>query len=175
MKPLYKRMPMFSIPNLLSLSRIPLAFIFLSDNPLYRTIALLLALLSDILDGYIARKYNLSSKLGTIIDPITDKFFVLFALVMFFMEQRLSFGEAAAMLSRDFAVFLFGCYLALRGHLAIFQVRAIWSGKISTFLQIAILLGITWQIAIPFYLFVSCIVLGCLALVELSRAEYIPN
>ena len=69
--------------NLMTLSRILLAiFIFLLlaiDN--YLEIALILFMLAgftDYFDGYLARKYTLTSQLGEILDPIADKVLIVF-------------------------------------------------------------------------------------------------
>lgn len=158
---------MFTIPNFLSLLRIPLAMAFFQHNPLYRAIAIILALASDGLDGYLARRYNQSSKLGTLLDPLMDKFFVFFALGVLLEERRLEMWQAATMLCRDFSVILFGFYLAIRGKLASYQFSAIWCGKVTTVMQLLVLFGLTFTIPFPSIVFLSFAVLGLLALVEL--------
>ena len=72
-----------ALVNLITLSRIVLAiFIFLLlaiDN--YLEVALMLFMLAgitDYLDGYLARKYSLTSQLGEILDPIADKILIIF-------------------------------------------------------------------------------------------------
>jgi phosphatidylglycerophosphate synthase len=158
---------MLNVPNLLSLSRIPLALVFLQDNLFFRAAALILAMLSDCLDGYLARKHRLVTPLGTSLDPLMDKFFVFFVLGILFKEGRLCSWEAIAMLCRDFSVIIFGCYLAWKGTLRAYQVRAIWSGKVTTFMQFTVLLGLTCRMAFPPIVFISFIIIGLLALVEL--------
>lgn len=153
--------------NFLSLIRGSLAFIFLSSNPYYRCVAIILAMLTDGLDGYLARKMKMTSKLGAILDPLMDKFFVCFILVIFIQEGRLQLWEAATLLSRDLAVLIFGTYLVFKGTLSRFQFQSIWMGKITTTIQFFILLGIIFNITIPLYVFFSLIVLGFGALIEL--------
>src|ERR1700722_11169840 len=60
------RTRMISIPNFLSLMRFPLALVFLQENRLYRIIAIILALITDGLDGFIARRYKTANRLGTL-------------------------------------------------------------------------------------------------------------
>lgn len=158
---------LLTIPNLLSLSRIPLAFTFLQENPLYRLIAILIALVSDGLDGYLSRRYRYSTRWGAIIDPAADKFFVIFALLVLIGEGKISSLEILAMLSRDVSVMLFGFYLFFKDRLFRHRVRAIWCGKISTVLQFMVLLGLTAGIEIPSPLYLSFVILGVLALFEL--------
>ena len=69
---------------MLSLFRILMSpvfiFLMLKQEPYYRVISFVLVLcvsLTDALDGYYARKYNLISKVGKYLDPIADKIFVL--------------------------------------------------------------------------------------------------
>jgi len=157
--------------NLLSFLRGPLALIFIIDNPYYRSLAIILAMATDSLDGYLARKYHKTSQLGAFLDPLMDKFFVFFAVCMIMTEGNLKLWEALALISRDFAVLIFGLYLALRGTWSNFQFRSIWSGKITTTLQFFVLLGLTFHISMPLYIFWCFIVLGILALFELYFIE----
>ncbi len=73
-----------SLPNLLSLSRVPILFITVGvlymSWPGAATLAFLLfwlAGLTDILDGYFARKHGLVSNWGKIMDSVTDKIFIV--------------------------------------------------------------------------------------------------
>lgn len=77
-----------NLPNAISTFRLFLvpifAFVYFSSNEYSNFYAFLIfftAGVSDILDGYIARKYNLVTKLGRIIDPLADKLMVFTALV----------------------------------------------------------------------------------------------
>ena len=126
---------------------------------------------TDSLDGYLARRFRMTSQIGAFLDPLMDKLFVCFAVSVFMFEGNLRLWEALALISRDFAVLFFGFYLACRGTWSNFQFRSIWSGKITTTLQFFVLLGLTFQIAIPAYIFWSFIALGVLALFELYFIE----
>lgn len=164
-------MKILTVSNFLSLLRGPLAFLFLFDHPFYRTLAILLAMATDSLDGYLARKHRKTSQLGAFLDPLMDKFFVFFAVSIFILEGQLKVWEALSLISRDFAVLIFGLYLALRGSWLNFQFRSIWSGKITTTLQFLVLLGLTFHLIISPYIFCCFIVLGILALFELYFIE----
>lgn len=71
----------FTIPNILSSFRVVLAFVFLivfyqsglNNRENYLTAIILISALTDFLDGKIARKFNMVSELGKILDPIADK------------------------------------------------------------------------------------------------------
>lgn len=160
---------LLTIPNLISFVRIPLAFLFLEDNAMVRGIALLLAMLSDCIDGFVARYCKTTSRFGTFLDPVSDKFFVLFVLCVFIKEHKLQPLEALTMLCRDFSIIIFGFYLAWKGTLSQYQFRSIWSGKIMTSLQFVVLMALTFNYRLPASFFLSFVIIGATALVELYR------
>lgn len=163
---------MFLTPsNFLSILRGPLALLFMWDNAFYRGLAIVLAMATDGLDGYLARRFRMTSQIGALLDPLMDKFFVFFAVSVLIYEGKLEAWEALALISRDFSVLLFGLYLALRSTWSNFQFRSIWSGKITTTLQFFVLLGLTFHVVMPLYIFWCFIVLGILALCELYFIE----
>lgn len=157
---------------MISLCRIPLAFLFLKADLTFRIIALLLALVSDGLDGWIARRTSSVSPLGTLIDPVTDKFFVFMALSVFLTNGDLTLSDAALFICRDFSVLLFGLYLIARGLFTNYELRAIWCGKVTTFLQFMVLLALTLGIAVPSVVYALFLVLGILALFELTFIDH---
>ena len=158
---------MLTLPNFLSFLRFPLAILFIQGNATTKIISILLAALSDFLDGFLARHYQQKTQFGTVLDPLADKFFVISALSLFFMNEQISITEACAMLCRDFSVILFGFYLVLSGKFENYRFRSIWCGKITTTLQLIVLLGLTLEIMIPSYLYSLFVLLGGAALIEL--------
>ena len=79
-----------NIPNILTIFRIVLVpiylLIFFSDLPnkvLLAGLVFILAGVTDVLDGYIARKNNLITKLGTVLDPFADKLMSFTVLLSF--------------------------------------------------------------------------------------------
>ena len=158
---------MLTVPNLISALRLPLALVFLKQDILYRSIALILAMMTDGLDGFLARRYKQSSAFGTVLDPIMDRFFVFFLIGIFMNEGSLGIWEASTMVCRDFAVMLFG----FTGKLSSYRFRAIWCGKVTTFFQFLVFLGLTLGFAIPPFIYLLFIVLGGLALIELYLSK----
>lgn len=158
---------MFNLPNLITLIRIPCALIFLQGNPVIRAIALLIAMGSDCLDGYVARRYSKVSRFGTFLDPMVDKIFVFFVLEILLEEGQIAPWQVASMLCRDVAIIVFGGYLILRGKFGKYQFRSIWFGKVTTALQFVVILALTLNLYISPFFFVTFIILGPLALCEL--------
>jgi len=158
---------MFVLINTLSALRFPLAFFFLSSNSELRALAIVLAMLTDFFDGFLARRFRQSSQLGAVLDPLSDKFFVLFALVVFILEGQLTPIQMTALLCRDFAVLLFGLYLYAAGEWAKYQFRAIWCGKVTTTLQFFVMLALTFGVHVPAMTYWVFVLLGFFALIEL--------
>src|SRR5690349_15425978 len=160
---------MCNLSNSLSLLRAPLAFLFLLENTSLRLAAIILAMITDSIDGYVARRNKAATRLGAILDPAMDKFFVLFALSIFVLEGRLLFWQALIMISRDFALCLFGIYLSLSGYWQSYEFRAIRWGKITTALQFVFLVGLSVAYTFPSYLYMPFILFGALAFYELFQ------
>ena len=94
--------------NLITLSRIILGaviFVLLTRTEMYwhAFILFFLASITDYFDGYLARKYNLVSRLGEILDPIADKIlivFLLFAIAVNLSSYYIGFFSAV-IISRE--------------------------------------------------------------------------
>ena len=87
--------------NLITLSRIFLgavifALITRTEMYWYAFVLFFMASITDYFDGYLARKYNLVSQLGEILDPIADKIlivFLLFAIAVIYQVTILVFFQ----------------------------------------------------------------------------------
>lgn len=160
---------MLSLSNSLSFLRAPLAFLFLIENTTLRIVAIILAMFTDSIDGYLARRRQSVTRFGAILDPAMDKFFVLFALFIFYCEGRIQLWEGCAMISRDFSLCLFGLYLSLSGYWEKYQFTAIRWGKVTTALQFLVLIALTFGITFPSYFYGVFILFGVLAFIELCQ------
>jgi CDP-diacylglycerol--glycerol-3-phosphate 3-phosphatidyltransferase len=160
---------MFNLPNSLTLMRAPLALLFIIDNTVLRISVVLLAMFTDCIDGYLARRYRHTSQFGAILDPIMDKFFVYVVLAVFLYENKIEAWKASSMLSRDAFLLLFMIYLIAKGMFKKLEVKAIRWGKVTTAFQFLILLGIVVDLPFPFYLYLCFPLFGCLAFIELVQ------
>lgn len=159
---------MAAIPNILSLTRFFASFCFLSSDIHVRATAIAIAMITDVLDGFLARRFQLTSKFGALMDPIADKFFVFFVIATFIGEEQLTYFDACCLICRDFSVILYGIYLASRGALRSYRFQSIWCGKATTFLQFLVLLSLTFGLSIPASYYSVFLVLGICALGELT-------
>ena len=107
-----------NLPNILTIGRIlitPLFIILLFyDHPYAKSWALFIfvtAMLTDIFDGYYARKYNLVTDYGRFLDPLADKVMVLSALISFAVMDVIPFWMVSLIIFRD--VFVTGLRVAM--------------------------------------------------------------
>ena len=136
-----------NLPNKLTILRLIMIPLFVATfyitaipyNYLISAVIFTLAALTDFLDGYIARKYNLITNLGKFLDPIADKVLVSTALIIMLLPfpgevMILPFYAAiavAVILARELVVSGFRMVAASKGAV----LAADWSGKIKTFVQ----------------------------------------
>lgn len=97
-----------NLPNILSASRLAISFLFfifiLSNQPYLQLIALILFVIgsiTDYLDGYIARKFNLTSNLGKFLDPLADKFLTTAAFASFVIMNLIPLWMLILVVARD--------------------------------------------------------------------------
>jgi CDP-diacylglycerol--glycerol-3-phosphate 3-phosphatidyltransferase len=166
---------MVTISNSLSFIRAPLALLFLQENSSLRILAILLAMLTDCIDGYLARRSQSVSRFGAILDPAMDKFFVYFVMSVLFLENRIASWEVMAMLSRDFFLCVYGLLMIATGRWKEIIFRAIRWGKVTTALQFIVLIGLALGISFPAVLYVSFFVMGGLAFLELFQTAKTPS
>ncbi len=96
------------VPNLLTVFRIILVpifiFTYLNDQgPIALTI-FIIAGFTDLLDGYIARKYNLITTIGTLLDPLADKLMLLSVLTCMTLKNILPIWVPALMYLKELSL-----------------------------------------------------------------------
>ena len=152
-------MSMKNVPNILTVSRIVAVIVFvilatLADYPFFqnrdsifviRLTAYILAVfagLTDLLDGYLARKYNQVSDFGALMDPLADKIFVTGTMLILVEYRLMPAAVAFAVLGREFMVTGLRT-LAAKKQVVISADR--W-GKLKTALQMTMLAiaGVPW-------------------------------
>lgn len=88
----------------------------------------ILASLTDMLDGYVARHYNQITDFGKFMDPLADKMLVLSAMCWFVQSLRMAGWMLAVVLLREFAVSGLRLVAVEQGRV----IAAGWSGKVKT-------------------------------------------
>ncbi|MCC6554854.1 MAG: CDP-alcohol phosphatidyltransferase family protein [Polyangiaceae bacterium] len=150
-------MPSFSArelvlpPNLLSLARLPLAalFPFVAARPGPALAVLCAAGLTDVLDGWIARRSGRVTATGAVVDPIADKVFALAVVGSLLAHGRLPLWGIPALLSREILEVPLALWIALAPRFRgtrLEGARANIPGKLATMVQFA---AVLCAIALP--------------------------
>jgi cardiolipin synthase (CMP-forming) len=143
-----RRLPVLTLPNLLSASRFPLAAAFLAIEQTPVRVALIgAASLTDVLDGWLARRHQ-TTRLGALLDPIADKTFVLVAISAFLVAGEISTLEYFVILLRDFATAIGFVVAYLLSGLDPKNFKARTSGKVVTVLQLATVLALVLHLEV---------------------------
>ncbi|HEY6219908.1 MAG TPA: CDP-alcohol phosphatidyltransferase family protein [Gemmatimonadaceae bacterium] len=126
------------IPNIISLSRVILAaaFVMRADTRT-RILIVLAAAITDMLDGWLARRAGLVTRFGALVDPFADRVFVLVAVASLVYEGTLSTMQYFVMISRDLMTAVGFLVARSVSWLRPVEFRARRSGKIVTALQLA--------------------------------------
>lgn len=131
-----------NLANLLTLFRIaaiPIVVVcFYSTLPDARPIAAILfgiAAVTDLIDGWVARRFGQVSRFGEFLDPVADKLMVAVVLVMLVETDQGWWVDIIAMIiiGREITISALREWMATIGERA--NVRVAWSGKIKTALQ----------------------------------------
>lgn len=127
-----------NLPNILTVSRFFLTIIFLvlaqrsEVWALYWTVGVFsLGALTDFLDGYIARKYQLFTDFGKLMDPIADKFLVLSAFFIFMQKGYFPGWMFYVIVVREVSVTVSRLFFMKSGKV----IAAEFAGKAKTVLQ----------------------------------------
>jgi cardiolipin synthase len=142
----------FLLPNLITLFRffsaIYLFFYYSPQDFKVSILVLIIAIigLSDSLDGIVARRYNLVSELGVILDPLTDR--VVFIVLLFWLNVFIPNNLIYAILLREFLVLVGSLYVLIKG----LKINVSNKGKFATvllFINICLFV-INSSMSIPF-------------------------
>lgn len=137
------RRPLLVLPSLISLTRLGMAAAFaMIPAPATRVAIVVAASLTDFLDGWLARRANLTTRWGALIDPIADRMFVFTAVCVFLLEGAISSTQYFVLLSRDIMTAIGFLVARSSPRLRPIPFRARLSGKIVTTLQLAVLLAL---------------------------------
>ena len=144
--------PFWNIPNILTLIRIAMIpvmayMLWTPPTPLECVLACALfaiAMITDIIDGYLARKWNQSTPMGAYLDPLADKLMVTTVLIMLIPLGWVPAGRVAALMCREITI------TGLRGIASQrnFTLAASAMGKIKTAFQSVAIGMLLWHHAV---------------------------
>ena len=124
-----------NLPNKLTIARVIavpfFVFFYIKKMAIISLILFVLASITDTLDGKIARKYNLITNFGKIMDPLADKVLVYAAFCLFVADGKIPAWTLIIILTREFLVAGVRAVAAAKG----IVIAADMAGKIKTVLQ----------------------------------------
>lgn len=127
---------------------------------------------TDILDGYFARKFNIETTLGKLLDPLADKLLVVSVMVLLVESHRLNGVIAVILIVRDLGINA----IRLAAHEDGMHLGSNWIGKIKTvFLDIGIagLIVNGWFFHLPFHLLGPFFIYLALVASIVSAVQYL--
>lgn len=169
-----------NLPNKLTVARvISVPFFiaaYMTEHFLIAFVLFILASLTDMLDGKIARKYNLVTNFGKIMDPLADKILVYSAFCLMVEDMTIPAWMLIIILAREFVIAGMRTVAASEG----IVIAAGMSGKIKTVLQMIavplLLLAVTIQDT-PYYHYTNIVAQGflwaSLIMTVYSGVEYV--
>ena len=167
-----------NLPNKLTVLRVVLipvflAALFFAPEPMNRYGAVLIvviASLTDLLDGKIARKYNMVTNFGKFMDPLADKLLVMSALVSMVALEDLPAWVVIVILAREFAITGFRTLAVEAG----IVLAASWWGKVKTTVQMIMIIVVLLDLPFEFMgLFEMALAGLAVFFTILSGADYI--
>ena len=162
----------FSIPNILSYFRmllIPLFIVlYVQEDFTEALITLAASGLSDILDGRIARKYDMVTDLGKVLDPVADKLTQCAMMLCVAMRYPAMWWLLGLHVVKETVMLIMGWYVLKRTDTV---NSAIWAGKLCTGVIYAVMMLHVILPHLPQPVSVGCTV-GCAGLIVLSLIVY---
>jgi CDP-diacylglycerol--glycerol-3-phosphate 3-phosphatidyltransferase len=163
-----------NLPNKLTILRILLipffVFFFEIHSEYIALVIYIVACLTDLADGKIARKYGLVTTFGKFMDPLADKMLVITALILFTADGRLNVIALIIIVAREFIVSGFRLVASDKG---IVIAAGMW-GKVKTTVQM--IMAITLMIHLDlqwFFILEQVLIWASVALTVISLADYI--
>ena len=159
-----------NLPNKLTLLRMALVPVYLwllaGGHNFLALVVFAAASLTDMLDGKIARKYNLITNFGKFMDPIADKLLTHTAFIMLCAMGRLNAVACIIFIAREFVVSGLRLVAVEQGHV----IAAGMSGKVKTVLQMVLVLMLT---VMKGNFLTDIVVLAAAAMTLYSMVEYV--
>ena len=168
-----------NLPNKLTIMRVILIpfFVFFLLSPYfpaygnYIAVAIfIVASLTDMLDGKIARKYNLVTNFGKFMDPLADKLLVCSAMICLIELDRLAAWIVIVIIAREFIISGFRLVASDNGGV----IAASYWGKLKTTFQMLMVIVLILDIQMPFFQILGTVLTYvALILTVVSLIDYI--
>ena len=165
-----------NIPNTLTIIRmiliIPFVILLLNGADIPAVVIFIVASFTDMLDGKIARKYNLVTNFGKFMDPLADKLLVCSALICLVEMERLAAWIVIIIIAREFIISGFRLVASDNG----IVIAASYWGKFKTVFQMIMVVVLMLNIQNSIFQMLGTILIWIsLALTLISLADYVAK
>ena len=163
-----------NVPNTLTIIRmiliIPFVILLLNGADIPAVVIFIIASFTDMLDGKIARKYNLVTNFGKFMDPLADKLLVCSALICLVEMERLAAWIVIIIIAREFIISGFRLVASDNG----IVIAASYWGKFKTVFQMIMVVVLMLNIQTSVFQMLGTILVWIsLALTIISLADYV--
>jgi len=169
-----------NIPNLLTVARFCLIPVFMyvfynpniQNNIFWGVMVFIIAGVTDLLDGYIARKYNLITKWGKLMDPLADKLMLITVLVSLYVKGIIPAPIIFVVFTKELLMIVGAAFLYRNRNIV---VEANFFGKVaSASFYVAVVATV---IKLPYYhiLLYIAVFLALLALIQYGYRNFTRN
>lgn len=170
----FTKKKIFTIPNIISFFRLLLipvivySYVFLDNNILALGL-IILSGLTDVIDGKIARKFNMVSDLGKILDPVADKLTQIAVIACLVFKYKIMLLVVIILTIKEIA-------LAITGLLTISSAKKVysaeWHGKLCTVIIYSTMFLLLLIPNLP-YLLVKTLAFICIVMMIISTCLYL--
>lgn len=169
-----------NLPNALTLVRFLLIGVYVSIyfnqglayNKIWAFVVFLVAGLTDVLDGYIARRYNLVTKWGKLMDPLADKLMLITVLITLYIDGRVPLWAILIIVLKELLMILGAAFLYKNRKVV---VQANFYGKLATVLFYIAITALVFNIPYSGFVLLIAVISTILALAQYAVLNFKGN
>jgi len=166
-----------NVPNALTLARFFLIglypFIYFSEGISYNKVwafaVFILAGLTDVLDGFIARRFNLVTKWGKLMDPLADKLMLITVLVCLFIDGVVPLWVILIIALKELLMIFGAAFLYKNRHVV---VQSNFYGKLATVLFYIAITALVFKIPYAAHILFIAVISTILAFIQYTVLNF---
>lgn len=166
-----------NLPNALTIARFLMVGVFpylyfndgIANNKAWAFTVFIFAGVTDVLDGWIARRYNLITKWGKLMDPLADKLMLLVVLVSLAIDKVIPSWVIIIIALKEFTM-IFGAIFLLKEREVVVQANNY--GKLATFMFYVAVTALIFELPYAKYVLFAALVSTILALIQYAVLNF---
>lgn len=169
-----------NVPNALTIARFFMVGVFpylyfndgIANNKAWAFVVFILAGITDVLDGWIARRYNLITKWGKLMDPLADKLMLLMVLICLALDKVIHYWVIIIIALKELLMIL-GAIFLLKEREVVVQANVY--GKLATFMFYLAVTALIFEFPYAKYLLLAALISTILALIQYAVLNFKGN